>query len=481
MNHSAYMTDQPGSHEAPGLSRPWAKVGLPIASLAVFHAAWLPGFAWATAFFPLLFLPALKPKTARRAFYLGLGIGLGLAAPKLGFFWTRFGPPAVALWLVLAFWIGAFAAIGQALGRHWQGIRFAVAVPILWMGFEFFRSELYSLRFTWITPGHALSDVSGIGRFHWLGIHGTGAALLLAPSSYWFCQGRIRPIGLGLVVVAAGGLATFPHLPVRSSETTEGRSLRIAGAQIEGVDESRIPAVLDQIVAKDPKAELIVLPEYSLEEPPGLTLTSWYQRHRLHLVIGGKETVGTARFRNPAWVVGPEGNLVFNQVKSVPIRFFNDGESATRQSAWWTPWGALGMAICYDLSYSRVMDELIRHKAEALLIPTMDSFAWGAHQHALHARIAPIRAAEYGIPIVRSASSGVSQIVDAQGHVTASAPCSEEVLFFAGTSHLRGPRSLPWDRWLAPAAAAVSGSILVWLVWTSFRNRPLPTSSVSLP
>ncbi len=46
--------------------------------------------------------------------------------------------------------------------------------------------------------------------------------------------------------------------------------------------------------------------------------------------------------------------FVFKQAKSVPIEFFQDGRPAAEQRLWHSPWGNLGICICYDLSYSRV-------------------------------------------------------------------------------------------------------------------------------
>src|SRR5208283_504895 len=79
--------------------------------------------------------------------------------------------------------------------------------------------------------------------------------------------------------------------------------------------------------------------------------------------------------------------------------------------------------ICYDLSYRRVTDRLVKLGAEALIVPTMDVVDWGLRQHELHARIGPVRAAEYGLPLFRVASSGISQAIDGRGRVVASAPC----------------------------------------------------------
>ena len=99
--------------------------------------------------------------------------------------------------------------------------------------------------------------------------------------------------------------------------------------------------------------------------------------------------------------------LQAGQERAHPV--FKDGLPAPEQKVWDSPWGKIGICICYDLSYTRVTDALVRQGAQMLIVPTMDVETWGQHQHELHARIAPVRAAEYGILIFRVASSGISQ------------------------------------------------------------------------
>jgi apolipoprotein N-acyltransferase len=94
----------------------------------------------------------------------------------------------------------------------------------------------------------------------------------------------------------------------------------------------------------------------------------------------------------------------------------------------------------------------------------MDMVDWGSAQHALHARIAPARATEYGLPIFRVASSGISQSVNRAGQVMASAPCPDDGATLAGTIELRSAGRRPPDRWLAPFAVGVSAALLVWLL-----------------
>ena len=97
-------------------------------------------------------------KTARQASYFGLAAGMLAFAPQLGFFWTIFGPAAIALWCVCGFWIGMFVVVGRAcrinFGRSWS----ALLIPFLWIGFEYFRSELYYLRFSWLNAGYVFAN-----------------------------------------------------------------------------------------------------------------------------------------------------------------------------------------------------------------------------------------------------------------------------------------------------------------------------------
>ena len=166
------------------------------------------------------------------------------------------------------------------------------------------------------------------------------------------------------------------------------------------------------------------------------------------------------------YTVGPGGDIMFRQAKAVPIQFFKDGLPALEQKLWDSPWGKIGICICYDLSYTRVTDRLVQLGAEALIVPTMDVADWGRAQHELHARIAPVRAAEYGLPIFRLASSGISQLIGWAGGVMATAPCPGVGAMLAGTLEMRGGGKRPLDRWLAPFATAMTAALIVWFsVW----------------
>ena len=220
---------------------------------------------------------------------------------------------------------------------------------------------------------------------------------------------------------------------------------------------------LNRIVANKTTTELVVLSEYTLDGEVPDKIKQWCRKNQKYLVIGGKDPAPKANFYNTAYVVGPKGDIIFRQVKSVPIQFFKDGLPAPEQNIWNSPWGAIGICVCYDFSYTRVTDKLVRLGAQALVVPTMDVTDWGLRQHRLHSRVAPVRSAEYGIPAIRVASSGISQITDRSGNVTSSGGFPGQGDIISGQLTLGAGGSIPWDRWLAWIACGITAFVMLFL------------------
>jgi apolipoprotein N-acyltransferase len=128
------------------------------------------------------------------------------------------------------------------------------------------------------------------------------------------------------------------------------------------------------------------------------------------------------------------------------------------------------------LSYTRVTDELVRQGAQLLIVPTMDVEFWSRHEHELHARVAPVRAAEYGIPIFRLASSGISQAVTGGGSVVAEAPMPGSRAILAAQLRLPRQGSLPLDRVLAPICTDITAFVTATLLFLALKDKRRPTS-----
>jgi apolipoprotein N-acyltransferase len=240
-------------------------------------------------------------------------------------------------------------------------------------------------------------------------------------------------------------------------------------------------AALDSNLKKRPDSQLFVLSEFTFDGEIPSSVRRWCKKNRRWLIAGGRDehigdqgeapkqsdvkliSAGVFRtqqnFRNTAFVINPDGETVFAQAKAQPIQFFQDGLPAATEEPWNSPWGKIGLAICYDLSYRRVMDVLIRKGAHALIIPAMDLVEWGAYEHELNARQTKLRAREYGVPVFRLASSGISQYVLPDGRVMATAPFppnGQPLVSKLRVDPNAEPR-VPFDSWLAPACTILTG------------------------
>ncbi len=390
----------------------------------------------------------------RLAFYPGLGVGLMIAGMHLTFFWNLFSFGAAALWLVFAIWIGFFTVLARlAVNRFGRGGW--VLVPVIWMGLEYYRSELYFLRFSWLSPGYAFAwlPAPALGG---VGVYGLGFLLMAMACLAGFIWARSK-VKAGAVLAAEMGLLfVLTQVPGASPTPRGGEDVRIAGVQMEFPAENEVLVRLTELIRRYPETQLIVLSEYTFDGPVPERIRNWCRKNAVHLIVGGKDPAPGGGFYNTAFVISPAGEIVFRQVKTVPIQFFKDGLPATAQRVWESPWGKLGICICYDLSYSRVTDELIRQGAQALIVPTMDVADWGRRQHELHGRIAPARAAEYGVPIFRLASSGISQNVDNRGGISAQAPFGGDGAVLRGELRLGSAGRLPPDRFLVPPATGAT-------------------------
>lgn len=438
-------------------------------AVGAFHLAYTtPYLAVLTIVYVYGLLQLMRAATGRQSFYLSLAAGMLIAAPQLSCFWTLFGASAIVLWLILAFWIALFVTLGRFCLIGFGTIRGALLLPFLWSGLEYFRSELYYLKFSWLNIGYAFSNSAYATLLRFAGVYGMGFLAVAIATT-------VRLLGLKraamwifatiLAITVACLLWTFLLAP--QAKLKAPKRVQIAGVQLEFPAEFEVVSALDNLIRAKPETQIIVLCEYAFLSPIPEKIKAWCREHRRYLVAGGKDPLPSGDFYDTAFVVGTNGDIIFKQVKSVPVQFLKDGLPAQEQKLWESPWGKIGICICYDLSYTRVTDRLVRLGAEAMIVPTMDVVEWGQHEHELHARVARVRAAEYDIPIFRVASSGISQLVDRSGAERASAGFPGQKEMLSGTLALWRYSSLPIDRWLGPASAGMSAMIILLVVGRS--------------
>lgn len=445
------------------------------ASVAAFHLAYsTPYLAVLTSVYVFALLQLMRARTGRQSFYLSLVVGMLIAAPQMSCFWVLFGPSSIVLWLILAFWTALFVTLGRMCLINFGAVRGGLILPFLWTGLEYFRSELYYLRFSWLNIGYAFSASAYRPALNFLGMYGIGFFAVTVAAGIWL-------LGLKRVVIFVG-VATLSCAVIWSifwggrDKKTLGKPIQLAGVQLEFPAEHEVISALNKLIATKPETQIIVLCEYAFLDPIPDKIKTWCKEHRRYLVAGGKDPLPSGDFYDTAFVVGTNGDIVFKQGKSVPVQFLKDGLPAKEQKLWESPWGKIGICICYDLSYTRVTDRLVRLGTQAMIVPTMDVVEWGRHEHELHARVARVRAAEYGIPIFRVASSGISQLVDRSGVEQASAGFPGQNEMLSGKMFINQPGSLPIDRWLGPASVGASGLTILFLMarhWVARRVLPL--------
>jgi apolipoprotein N-acyltransferase len=83
-------------------------------------------------------------------------------------------------------------------------------------------------------------------------------------------------------------------------------------------------------------------------------------------------------------------------------------------------WGKVGFQLCYEMIFSgHVVDP--KHRPLFIFNPSNDAWfgSWGPPQHLAQAQL---RAAEEGLPVLRSTPTGISAVIDARGKLVKSLP-----------------------------------------------------------
>jgi len=150
------------------------------------------------------------------------------------------------------------------------------------------------------------------------------------------------------------------------------------------------------------------------------------------------------RFANRSFLIGPDGQIAARYDK---IHMFDVTVSDTesyRESAGYrpgtravtsqTPFGMLGLSICYDLRFAYLYRALAQAGAEILLVPSAFSPVTGAaHWQAL----LQARAIETGCYVLAAAQTGNHGERETYGHSMVISPWGE-VLLDAGTTNCVG-------------------------------------------
>ena len=413
----------------------------------------------------LLLFFAILGVTPRWAFYVGLAhgtVGYGLT---LSWFTNIFGWRAVGLFMMLGLFTAVQCLATRAIvARNRPGVIRAVAVAVIWVGIEFYRCELFYLRFPWVTTGTAigptaLSPIVGVYGTSFLAVLGCACTIPKETRRYGY---------LLLALLLLLGVVRLP-----SVELTPADSVSVALVQ----DESSLLDVYTEYTEKllaESRPDLVVWPEYAVTDPRDrraalARVTALCERTGVVLVYGTRtQVVGGPDWWNTARTVDASG-VRGDYHKARPVHLFNDGVPGRRFDAIETAVGTIGTPICFDCDYTEVLRQITANGAEFFAVPSRDNEEWSERQHWQHAQLFRLRAAENGRWIACAASSGVSQLIDPHGNVTAQLDALEEGTLVGRvgrdrrrTWFVRGGWVLPWV--ILGGAVGVALYLLVTLI-----------------
>ncbi len=426
----------------------------------------------------LIGLIALAP-TGRAAFALGWAFGAGQFGLSLNWVATAFTfQAAMPAWLgwVAVLLLAAYLALFPALAAlaAWvlaaAGTRPRLLVVALaggWIVTEWLRSVLLT-GFAWNPLSAAAVNVD-LALTAWIGSYGLSGVIVLAAGALWLVSQRqfVTAVLWAALIGAAAAWAAHRALPLLMRDNPPALTVVQPGIgqadKWEGVKAAENFAKLAALTRPMSDApRLIFWPEAAIPDylESGYPLAYYdtapaVMRARLAALMGpadqlllgalSLELADDGRVlgaRNAVMLVRGDGTLGGRVDKAhllpfgeyLPARPLLSRLGLSRLAPgdldfWPGPGpralnlgaaGRAGIQICYEIVFSgRVIDRA--NRPDFLFSPSNDAWfgAWGPPQHLAQAQL---RAAEEGVPVIRSTPTGISAVIDARGQVVQAVP-----------------------------------------------------------
>ncbi len=416
-----------------------------------------------------------RAPTLRRALVIGWGFAVGQFCIGLNWIATAFtfqaAMPAWLGWIavvLLSFYLAAFMMLSAGLAwKFGRDRRLALVLALAggWAICEYLRGTMFT-GFAWNPVGVVLADTALLGASRLIGTYGLSLLTVLAGGALWlaFRDGRRT----AMVPVAIIVLAMLPSLLGAVREVPTGKKIRIVQPNIgqqdkwrEGFGEVAANRLNAMSGAPDTRPELIFWPEAAVTDPlgdnrPAAAPFIAFERQRAARMLGRGDvllTGGLAFASSDGRTVDAAANSVFAFTAGgipvgrydkahlvpygeyLPMRPLLSAIGLSRLAPGdldFAPgpgprsidlpfgWGKVGFQLCYEIIFSgEVVDRA--NRPDFIFNPSNDAWfgRWGPPQHLAQARL---RAAEEGIPVIRSTPTGISAVVDARGKLLHSLP-----------------------------------------------------------
>ncbi|MEO6256594.1 MAG: apolipoprotein N-acyltransferase [Sphingomicrobium sp.] len=426
------------------------------------------------AFAALCELIARAP-TLRRALALGWGFGFFQFVIALNWIATSFtyqsNMPAWLGWVavvLVALYLAIYPALATGLawrlGRRGE-VPLLLALAGSWALTEWLRAGMFT-GFAWNPAGVILASTPLISIGALIGTYGLSLLVVLLGGVLWL---EIRRKYLPGVAILAATLLLWalPGSRVPDSQLAI-KPVRIVQPDIGQHDKwrpefdeeaARRLAVLSAPRHADGGSRLLFWPEAAVTRPlsdsrPQYQAMAAFERSRVATLLQPGDLLLTGGIgvtasdgqivdgaTNSIFVIDPAGRIVSRYHKAhllpfgeyLPLRpllsavgmsRFAPGDldfaagPGPRTIDLGHPWGRVGMQLCYEIIFSgEVVDR--NNRPDFIFNPSNDAWfgRWGPPQHLAQARL---RAAEEGLPLLRSTPTGISAVIDARGAVVGS-------------------------------------------------------------
>ncbi|MCL6471472.1 MAG: apolipoprotein N-acyltransferase [Firmicutes bacterium] len=442
----------------------------------------LKNYILATASGLLLAIPFVYPSTGVLAWFalvplffairggglkdsLILGAVFGAVFFSTSLYWIQiFGYIAwISLSLVLSVWMVLFALGARAVMEKFTSTAQLVLIPALWATCELGRS-VGPWGFAWGYIGSTVDNIYILKIASYFGELGVGFLIVLVNILLFYIVAggmedeKRRTIAVGLVLLVL--LLLVPVIDMLKDDPvkkTASQKIKVAiiqpniaqnlKADLSNNDE--IKAIYFRMTKKAVKSkpDLIVWPESVFasmingEQEYLSKITDLTSSTKTELIFGGISMDAQGKTYNNAIYVDRQGKYrSYQKIHLVPFgeyvpfrplverinslaRFVED---RTPGKTYWVfnmakdgyLLGRFSTVICFESSDSRLVGRMVQNGARMIVVITNDG--WFGKTAALeqHFRITRMRAAEYGVPVIQAANTGVSGVIESSGRVS---------------------------------------------------------------
>ncbi len=451
-----------------------------------FLIALLAGAASAFAFEPAGLWPLMpiafailceiiaRAPSLSRALLIGWGFGVGQFCVGLNWIATAFtfqaAMPAWLGWIavvLLSLYLAVYPMLAVGLAwRFGQKHRLALVLALAggWAITEWLRATIFT-GFAWNPVGVSGVDTPLLGASRWIGTYGLSALIVFFGGTMWIAM-RVGGVLIPMVSVALLAIASI-NLPTVAQ--SRGPAIRIVQPNIgqedkwrEGLADEAFARLAKLSAGGVPPPRLLFWPEVAVPEPfqvlggdqrpLPVPLTAIPRAVRSIrpgdlLITGGFALIADNDGKivgntNSVFALDPDGRILgrYDKAHLVPYGEYlpmrpllsaiglsqlapGQGDTVYGPGPRTIDLGAFGQAglqICYEIIFSGdVVDRA--NRPDFIFNPSNDAWfgRWGPPQHLAQARL---RAAEEGIPVIRSTPTGISAVIDGSGQVLHSLP-----------------------------------------------------------